>query len=166
MGDVDIFKFTLEELAKLEGDDIKLKNFGAEQAFQLGSLARRIANERYASKSVVIDITLASGQVLFHSATGTGSAADNDEWVNRKKRLTLRCGKSSFAVGQSLRMKGKTMEEALFISSLEYASHGGSVPIRIESFDGLIGALTISGLAQQEDHLLAIDILKQFKQAN
>lgn len=166
MSEIDIFKFSIEELDKLEGDDIILKSFGAEQAFQLGSLARKLAAEKFPTKSIVVDVTLGSGQVLFHSATGTGSALDNDEWVNRKKKLVLRVGKSSFFIGQKLRIRQSTLEETLLISSLEYACHGGCVPIRIESFDGVIGALTISGLAQDQDHLLAIETLKQFKAAN
>ena len=49
------------------------------------------------------------------------------------------------------------------ISSMEYASHGGSVPIKIDGFDNLIGALTVSGLPQGQDHLLATTALKKFR---
>ena len=56
----------------------------------------------------------------------------------------------------------KSLEEANFISSIDYATHGGSIPLRLINFDGIIGALTISGLAQEEDHLFAIEVVKQF----
>lgn len=155
----DIYKYSLEELDKLEGDDIRLNKFDSAVCWKLGSIARDLSIERYPKKAVVIDISLASGQVLFHSVTNDGTSLDNDQWIARKKRTVLRFGKSSFYIGQKLRIKKLPMEDALFVSPIEYASHGGSVPIRVKGVDGVIGTLTISGLAQEEDHLLAIEVL-------
>lgn len=155
----DIYKYSLAELDKLEGDEIRLDRFDSSVCWKLGSIARDLSLERYPTKPVVIDISLASGQVLFHSVTNDGTSLDNDQWISRKKRTVLRFGKSSFYIGQKLRIKGQPMEDALFVSPIDYASHGGSVPIRIKGVDGVIGTLTISGLAQEEDHLLAIEVL-------
>ncbi|CUM64844.1 uncharacterized protein PRCAT00002459001 [Priceomyces carsonii] len=156
-----IYSYSLEDLEKIE--DIKLERFDTENAWNLGTEARNLAMSRYPNKSVVIDISLPSGQVLFHTVINSGTALDNDEWVNRKKRTVFRFGRSSFYMGQKLRLKGKSIEDALFISAVDYATHGGSVAIRNEGLDIIVGALTVSGLAQEEDHLLAIDILKEFK---
>lgn len=155
----DIYKYSLAELDKLEGDEIRLDRFDNSVCWKLGSIARDLSLARYPTKPVVIDISLASGQVLFHSVTNDGTSLDNDQWISRKKRTVLRFGKSSFYIGQKLRIKGQPMEDALFVSPIDYASHGGSVPIRIKGVDGVIGTLTISGLAQEEDHLLAIEVL-------
>lgn len=155
----EIYKYSLEELDKLEGEEVRLEKFNSETSWELGSIARNICLERHANKAVVIDIALSSGQVLFHAVTNDGTALDNDQWIARKKRTVIRFGKSSFYIGQKLRIKGLPMEEALFVSPIDYASHGGSVPIRVNGVDGVIGTLTISGLAQEEDHLLAIEVL-------
>lgn len=155
----DIYKYSLDELDQLEGDEIRLEKFDSTVCWKLGSIARDLSLERYPKKAVVIDISLSSGQVLFHSVTNDGTALDNDQWIARKKRTVLRFGKSSFYIGQKLRIKELPMEEALFVSPIDYASHGGSVPIRVKGVDGVIGTLTISGLAQEEDHLLAIEVL-------
>lgn len=160
----DIYKYSLAELDKLEGDEIRLDRFDNSVCWKLGSIARDLSLARYPTKPVVIDISLASGQVLFHSVTNDGTSLDNDQWILRKKRTVLRFGKSSFYIGQKLRIKGQPMEDALFVSPIDYASHGGSVPIRIKGVDGVIGTLTISGLAQEEDHLLAIEVLTEVSQ--
>jgi uncharacterized protein (UPF0303 family) len=160
----DIYKYSLAELDKLEGDEIRLDRFDNSVCWKLGSIARDLSLARYPTKPVVIDISLASGQVLFHSVTNDGTSLDNDQWISRKKRTVLRFGKSSFYIGQKLRIKGQPMEDALFVSPIDYASHGGSVPIRIKGVDGVIGTLTISGLAQEEDHLLAIEVLTEVSQ--
>lgn len=159
----EIYNYSLEQLDNLESSSITLKEFNADVAWELGMLARKKALTEFPKKAIVINISLISGQVLFHTVTNSGTAIDNDEWVARKKRTVFRFGKSSFYLGQKLRIKNKPLEEANFISSIDYATHGGSVPIRIDSFDGVIGALTISGLAQEEDHLLAIGILEELK---
>lgn len=160
----DIFQLSLPELEKLEKDEsLILPEFNNELAWELGCFARKLALEKYPNKAVVIDIALANGHVLFHSATKSGTALDNDIWVERKKKTVQRIGVSSFFVGQKLRVKKLSMEEAMFMSSIEYASHGGCVPIKVKSFDHLIGTLTISGLAQDQDHLLALEILREFK---
>lgn len=159
--------FTLEQLDLLEGDDIVLPYFNSDIAWEIGTLAREWAQE--ISKPIMIDVTLANDQIVFHSPSKQGTMYDNDAWVVRKKKTALRFGKSSFYVGRKLVGKEKAAghalgtEKAYFIDSLEYATHGGSVPIRASNYDGLYGALTISGLAQEEDHLFAIKVLKEIK---
>lgn len=160
---MDLFSFTLPELATLENDpDLVLKKFDNGIAWRLGSFARELALAKYPTKAVVIDIALANGHIIFRTTTNSGTSLDNDVWVARKKKTVVRFGYSSFYAGQKLRNKGMSMEEAMYVSSADYASHGGCVAIKVQSVDSLIGTLTISGLAQDEDHLLALEILKEF----
>lgn len=158
-------KETLEELAQKE--NIVLKKFSTSLAWELGTLARKLAQEF--NKPILIDITLATGQIAFHSASSDGTTVDNDIWVERKKKSVLRFGYSSYYLGQKLAAKQKansaaTAETALFIDPLQYATHGGSVPIRIAGLDAIVGALTISGLAQEEDHSFALRVLTEFNE--
>lgn len=161
------YEFTLDELDKLEGEEITLPYFDTTIAWNIGLLARELAQSF--SKPIVIDVTLTNGQVVFHSPSKPGSCLDNDQWIIRKKKTVLRFAKSSFYMGRKLALKEKaagkslTLESTFFVDSLEYATHGGSVPIKIAKFDGILGALTVSGLAQEEDHMFALKVLKAIK---
>ncbi|EGW29996.1 uncharacterized protein SPAPADRAFT_144156 [Spathaspora passalidarum NRRL Y-27907] len=157
----EIYDYSLDQLTALEEGTV-FEKFDAEVAWKLGSYAREVSLQKFPNKAVIIDITLSSGHILFHTASLPGTTIDNDKWVQRKVNTVFRFGKSSFFMGQKLRQKKQPLEDVYFISSNDFATHGGSVPIRVKSHDGVIGALTISGLAQEEDHLLAVEILKQF----
>ncbi|CAK9442174.1 uncharacterized protein LODBEIA_P59170 [Lodderomyces beijingensis] len=156
-----IYSCSLDELEHRE-NSLQFEKFDSNIAWDLGVFARNSAQSKYPGKPLVIDITLTGGHTLFRTALSRGTKADNDEWIRRKQNTVFRFGHSSFYIGQKLRLKNKTIEEGLYVSSKDYAAHGGSVPLRLKSFDGIIGALTISGLAQEEDHLLCLEILESF----
>jgi uncharacterized protein (UPF0303 family) len=41
----------------------------------------------------------------------------------------------------------------------EYAIHGGGVPVRVKGVDGLVGVVIVSGLKQEEDHMVVVEAL-------
>jgi uncharacterized protein (UPF0303 family) len=108
---------------------------------------------------IVIDIRLANRQ-LFYAAL-PGSTPDNPEWVRRKSNVVLRFHKSSYRVGRELAAKTDTLGEHRGVSPMDYAPHGGSFPIHVEG-TGIIGAITVSGLPQREDHNLVVEALAVF----
>jgi uncharacterized protein (UPF0303 family) len=108
---------------------------------------------------VTIDITRSNHQ-LFHASL-KGTSADNDEWVKRKVRLVYRFGHSSFYMGQSLKSKGKSIEEAYLVSERDYAAHGGCFPILVKD-TGIVGTITVSGLPQEEDHKLVVQSIRDY----
>ena len=108
---------------------------------------------------MTIDIMRGEHQ-LFHASL-RGTSADNDEWVKRKVRLVYRFGHSSFYIGQLLKSKGKSIEEMFLIPESQYAPHGGCFPIIIKD-TGVIGAITISGLAQEDDHKLVVQVIRDY----
>ena len=137
--------------------DLQFTKFNAEVAWELG--CEFIARAKEKNLAVTIDMTLGQQQIFHASCPGT--SADNDEWVKRKVRLVNRVGHSSFYVGQQLKSKGKTIEESLLLSETEYAAHGGCFPIIIKG-SGMIGTVTVSGLPQEDDHQLVVDVLTDF----
>ncbi|MGV9554945.1 heme-degrading domain-containing protein [Streptomyces sp. NPDC003522] len=147
---------TLEELQAQERR-LVFQRFTFDDAWALGSLLVELARERQAP--VAVDIHRA-GQQLFHAAL-PGSAPDNDAWIARKRRVVERYGASSYRVGSRHRAKGTTFEESSRLDPDTYAAHGGSFPITVEGV-GVVGAVTVSGLPQLEDHRFVVEALEQF----
>ncbi|GGS50749.1 heme-degrading domain-containing protein [Streptomyces sp. CACIS-1.16CA] len=136
---------------------LTLPRFSHDDAFALGSLLVELARERHAP--VAIDIRRGAQQ-LFHAAL-PGSSADNDAWIDRKRKVVERYGESSYLVGTRFRAKGTTFEESSRLDPDTYAAHGGSFPIAVEGA-GVIGTVTVSGLPQAEDHAMVVEALEQF----
>ncbi|GGY96526.1 heme-degrading domain-containing protein [Streptomyces nitrosporeus] len=147
---------TISELIAQERR-LTLPRFGYDEAYALGGLLVSLARERHAP--VAIDIRRGAQQ-LFHAAL-PGSSADNDAWINRKRRVVERYGESSYLVGTRFRAKGTTFDESSRLDPDVYAAHGGSFPVAVEGA-GVIGTVTVSGLPQAEDHALVVEALEQF----
>lgn len=109
---------------------------------------------------MAIDIRRGAQQ-LFHFAL-PGSSADNDAWIDRKRRVVERYGASSFLVGTRFRAKGSTFEEASRLDPDLYAAHGGSFPLAVEGA-GIVGTVTVSGLPQAGDHAMVVEALERLR---
>jgi uncharacterized protein (UPF0303 family) len=131
--------------------------FNEETAFDLGSAIYTIARSK--RSPVVINIRT-SERALFHAAM-PGATPDNDQWVRRKSNVVLRFHQSSLLYGQSMAEKGRTIGQEWGLDPLDYAGHGGSFPIRVKKV-GVVGAITVSGLPQLDDHRMIIEALDQF----
>ncbi|TXL88792.1 heme-degrading domain-containing protein [Streptomyces sp. IB2014 016-6] len=145
-------------VAELEAQEARLvlPHFTYDDAWALGSLLVELSREREAP--VAIDIRRGAQQ-LFHCAL-PGSSADNDAWIDRKRRVVERYGESSFLVGTRFRAKGTTFEDSSRLDPDRYAAHGGSFPITVRGA-GVVGTVTVSGLPQEEDHALVVQALER-----
>ena len=143
----------LEVIAKQERE-LVFPEFDEELAWKLGSQLREIASAQ--SFAVVIEIKR-FGQPLFYSALN-GSTPDNAEWVRRKGNTVARFHRSSYAIGLGLKELNSSLTERYELSSADYASHGGSFPLKVAGA-GVIGSVTVSGLAQRADHELVVEAL-------
>ena len=146
----------LSQLLQLE-QELQFAKFNEAVAWQIGS--QLVEQGQREKLPITIDIMRGQHQ-LFHASL-PGTSADNDEWVKRKVRLVYRFGHSSFYMGQLLKSKGKRIEEAYLISETEYAPHGGCFPVILKD-TGVIGAITVSGLPQEEDHKLVVQTIRDF----
>lgn len=140
-----------------EEQELQFNRFNEETAWELGSLLVEYA--RRENLPVAIDITRGSHQ-LFHASL-PGTSADNDEWIKRKVRLVYRFGHSSFYMGQMLKSKGKSLEQAYLIPESEFGPHGGCFPVIVKG-TGMIGTVTVSGLPQEEDHKLVTQVIRDY----
>lgn len=144
-----------------EEETLQFASFNENTAWQIGSWLVQHATVQ--NLPITIDICRGQHQ-LFH-ASRPGTAPDNDEWVKRKVRLVYRFGHSSFYMGQLLKSKGQPIEEAFLVSEQEYAPHGGCFPVNVAG-TGLVGAITVSGLPQAEDHKLVVLAIRTYLQNN
>ncbi|MFC9425386.1 heme-degrading domain-containing protein [Streptomyces sp. NPDC056987] len=151
---------TAPTVAALESQEARLtfRHFTHETAWELGTLLVELARARNAP--VAIDIRRGTQQ-LFHCAL-PGSTADNDAWIDRKRRVVERYGAASLLVGARCRARGTTFEESSRLDPDRYAAHGGSFPITVEGA-GVIGSVTVSGLPQVEDHALVVEALEKLR---
>ncbi|MBW6424635.1 heme-degrading domain-containing protein [Rhizobium sp. XQZ8] len=143
-----------KDMAKIAEQEAALvfDRFDLTTAWELGSLLRSMAIEK--GLGVAIDVKLHSMPAFYCAMPGT--SADNEGWVRRKRNLVLRFFQSSYGIGRKLAHLQDTVENRWGLSPADYAPHGGSFPIRVEGV-GCIGAVTVSGLPQREDHNLVVE---------
>lgn len=153
MGEYDDLLTILRE----QEEELQFTQFDNETAWQVGLALLEAA--RSSHKAVTIDIVRA-GQQLFHYAM-PGTSADNDAWARRKSNVVMRFGHSSYYMGTYLRNAGQSIEQKYLLSESEFAAHGGSFPLTICNV-GVVGAITVSGLPQAEDHELVVSTLRAF----
>jgi uncharacterized protein (UPF0303 family) len=147
------------DLQRLEQQEQRLQfdRFDAKSAWDLGQIIQGLAEHRQVG--IAIDIQLQGWPLFYHAMSGT--TPDNADWVRRKRNVVYRYFRSSYAVGRKLESQGTTLEAKTGLSPQDYAAHGGSFPIRIAG-GGCLGAITVSGLPQRDDHALVTEALAQF----
>jgi Uncharacterized conserved protein len=148
-----------EDLALIVRQEAELvfSAFDAETAWRLGLSLRSLAVAR--GHSIVVDIRRFGQphQPLFYTALN-GTTPDNARWVQRKTNVVARFHRSSYQLGLYLTHNNTTLAEKYSLSDADYATHGGSFPIHVAGA-GIIGAVTVSGLPQREDHNLVVEAL-------
>ncbi|KAI9489353.1 hypothetical protein BDB00DRAFT_618631 [Zychaea mexicana] len=149
-------KALLQDLLAQE-ERCQFTKFTSDDALKLGLLI--LENAKAYTRPIVLDINLAGHQLFHFAMQGTGP--DNNEWVARKNKAVLRFRHSSYYLGRYCASQNKTLEEKYYVSEKEYACHGGSFPLIIKDV-GVVGTITVSGLAQQDDHGLVVKSIEQF----
>jgi len=109
--------------------------------------------------AITIDIRRGDDIAYFFAMPGT--APENADWARRKRNVVERERRSSYAVGLDCQIKGASLEEQAGLPLRDFASVGGSVPIRVANA-GHIGTITVSGLPQRDDHLLVVGVIKEW----
>ena len=145
-------------VAALEAQErrLQLDGFSPDDAWELGTLLVELARER--GLAVTVDVRR-PGQVLFHVALD-GTTPDNDAWVESKVRVVERFHESSYLVGRRLAAKGRTLGPDQGVDPALFAAHGGAFPVRVRGV-GVVGSVTVSGLAQADDHALVVEALER-----
>jgi uncharacterized protein (UPF0303 family) len=133
---------------------LQFSRFNEETAWQLGTRLRQMAVTR--KLTLVIDVRR-FGHPLFYCAL-PGTSPDNPVWAQRKANTVARFHRSSYYMGLELQLKGTNLADRFGLTLNEFAAHGGSFPISLAG-TGVIGAVTVSGLPQRDDHQLVVEAL-------
>lgn len=43
-----------------------------------------------------------------------------------------------------------------------YAIHGGAVPVMVEGVEGIVAVVVVSGLKQEQDHAVVVDVMEKW----
>ena len=143
----------LQRLA-LQEQVLQLSQFDENTAWELGSLIKRMCEARQVA--VTIEVRRAKETLFFYTMAGV--VPNNAEWVRRKRNVVELLHRSSYAVGMSNQKDNTSLPQKAGVALNDYAEHGGSFPIRVKGV-GCIGAVTVSGVPQREDHAIVVEAL-------
>lgn len=131
-------------------------SFDTDDAWEIGSKIREKITD--ISAGAVVDITC-YGISLFTVCT-KGATPHNFTWVARKRNTVMEYWKSSYRVALELMQSNKTFEDR-GLERIHYAASGGGFPIRLKT-GGVIGAIVVSGMTQEQDHQFIIDAVGDY----
>lgn len=150
----------IAQIARQE-EALRFDHFSEADAWALGSLMRETALER--NMPFAIDIRIGSRQLFFTALPG--STPEFPDWIRRKVNTIYRFHKSSYRVGRENEFNNALFDASRGIDPLQYVAAGGGFPIHIKG-TGVVGAVTVSGLPQRQDHNFVIEMLCAFLKAD
>jgi len=143
----------LQRLA-LQEQVLQLERFDETTAWELGAHIKRLCEARQVA--VTIEVRRAKETLFFYAMAGV--VPNNAEWVRRKRNVVELLHRSSYAVGLSSQRDNTSLPQRVGVALNDYAEHGGSFPIRVRGV-GCIGAVTVSGVPQREDHAIVVEAM-------
>ncbi|KAL2756647.1 hypothetical protein ACRALDRAFT_1062357 [Sodiomyces alcalophilus JCM 7366] len=155
----------INELNRL-GNVYTFQSFTTEDALELGTLLQaRLLPLAQAGRPTLISVSLSnSSQVVFQTVTGPGITPDNELWATRKRNAVLRFGASSWFLGCKFQQNEDAFEATFRLSREQggrYAIKGGGVAIRVRGVEGTVAVVVVSGLSQEEDHGVIMDVIAE-----
>jgi uncharacterized protein (UPF0303 family) len=141
---------------RLQEERLLFSAFDARTAWEVGLKLKAAGEARQAP--IVVDISLLSMPLLVFALPS--GAPENFDWVRRKRNVVYHFHRSSYAIGRRLAQDGQTLQELAALPERDYAAHGGSFPLLLKG-TGCIGAVTVSGLPQREDHKMVVDAIAE-----
>jgi len=148
-----------EDLRVLEAQrqSLLLARFDNDVAFAIGLRVRHLASSR--SQSVSVDVHGRTGRLFFCAMPGT--SPNNSDWLRRKRNVVRLFERSSYEVARDLASRGTDLVLRQGLPLRDYSAVGGCVPIQVRGA-GIVGDIGVSGLADREDHDLAVEALIEF----
>lgn len=148
-----------EDIARLKHQEetLRFTSFDEQDAWTIAGIMREWAVAK--NMPIVIDVRFINRPLCFVAMAG--STPENPDWVRKKNNTVFRFHKSSYRVGREFAEMKVNFQENRGLSSFDYVDHGGSFPINVVGA-GVVGAITVSGLTQRDDHNLAVEAIAKF----
>ena len=146
------------ESLEAERAELELPWFDEDVAWRIGCAIRDRAAQ--AGHPIGIEVSRTGGR-LFYAAL-TGASPDNEAWIHRKRNVVERFLESSLLMTLRTEAAGTNVIDRYRLSPADYVHSGGGVAIRVRKC-GVIGAVTVSGLSQFDDHRLGADALRSVR---
>ncbi|MDR6860465.1 heme-degrading domain-containing protein [Variovorax guangxiensis] len=153
MSDTGMLERDILRLAQQE-ERLQFERFDREAAWDLGCRIRALCQSH--GVSLAIEVRLGRQSIFWCSMPGTSGV--NEDWVRRKRNTVELFERSSYAVGRELERDAETLEAKMGLSTRDFASFGGGFPIIVAGL-GCVGAVTVSGAPQRQDHALVVEAL-------
>lgn len=131
--------------------ELVFDRFDEGTAFAIGSTIRERA--RAEGLSLVVDIRLWDRQLFFAATPGT--SANNAEWVRRKVNVVRRMLKSTYQLAVQRPEDDRRFPADRAMDAADYVLAGGAFPITVSGV-GAVGAITVSGLPDRDDHGMVV----------
>lgn len=150
-------KKEIEKIQKQQ-EELVFDEFTHDTAWELGCLLVKKAQEQ--KLPVALSITFNKQQRFYYALPG--SAPTNDHFIARKENTVYECFKSSY----EMTLTGELDTEHDFmdfwgLDSMDYVLAGGSFPITVKGI-GVLGTVTCSGLAQEDDHAFVTSCIGEY----
>ena len=142
-----------------EEASLVLDRLTAADALAIGLTILGLAPQRY-TRPVAIHLETDGYPLFTHFMEGTG--AENLAWINRKKNVVRKFGRSSWAVRVDYLERGLDFQTETGLDPEYFRAEGGAVPLVVRGF-GRVGILIVSGLDGCDDHALAVEGLLKWK---
>jgi uncharacterized protein (UPF0303 family) len=139
-----------------EEDSLRLAQFTHADAWAMGSAMVSTATAEKFPLAIAINF---GEQRVFHAGLA-GSSATNDDWLARKFRAVAKHNCSSWALACLYRAEQKDYFFEGGYNRADIALAGGAVPLRVAG--SLVGAVGVSGLAEEDDHRFVIEALRAY----
>lgn len=145
----------LMDKIKAQEDAFEFDFIDEDLAMKMGIYVLRRA--RGMGKPVAVRITL-NRRTLF-AASMAGTKPESDDWIRRKENIAYATNGSSY-YWECWCELGEHPLEWRGMSYADFAPAGGCMPLKVKGV-GMVGTLTISGMASHEDHALACETIER-----
>lgn len=136
-----------------------LERLTAVDALAIGQSILELARTWVPGRPVAVHLETDDHPLFVHFMDGT--EAGNADWIIKKKNVTRRFGRSSWAVRLEFLERQLDFQAATGLDPALFRAEGGAVPLLVRG-KGRVGTLVVSGLEGWEDHALAVGGLQEW----
>lgn len=143
----------------IDESSIVLDHLTAADAKAIGLSVLELAPQWFPGRPIAVQVELDTHPLFAHFMDGTG--AGNADWINKKKNVTRKFGRSSYAVRLDFLERNADFQKETGLDPDLFRAEGGAVPLVVRD-KGRIGTIIVSGLHGWEDHVLAVGGLRHW----